>query len=211
MNKIKQLCALTLLIGSMGTLFGTAARDMTISPMTACVGNVTGTCTITVAAAEVGDVVPFDTTGVPTEKLGDISAEKSGQIAVPSVDKKQIISFVPQGDTPFKGQEIKLLLASFDVNKLPADADASIKNNVARMKKAMGDNAKTMVSAYRQLPGEDKWTEFGATGTPLTNLGEAVPINYTVMPNGQFDIKIQFQLKGTQQTQSWSASLGKIG
>ena len=214
MNKMTQLCVSVLFIGSMGTLFGAAGRDNNITTQTYCTGNVTGTCNITVAAAEVGDVVAFDTAGASKKELGDIlpGAEKSGSIAIPLVNKQQIISFVPKGDTPFKGQTIKLLLISFDVNKLPADSSDSVKNNAARMKKAMGDaNAKTMVSAYRQLPGEDKWTEFGTTGTPLANLGEAVPINYTVMPNGQFIIKVQFQLKGVQETLSWNAGLGKLG
>jgi hypothetical protein len=175
-----------------------------------CTGNVTGNCTIQLPPAEVGDQVKFDTTGVPVEALGNIEAEKSGTISIPLVNKMQIISFVPQGTTPFKGQEIKLLLASFDVNKIPAGASDSVKNNAIKMKKVLGDNAKTMVSAYRQLPGEKLWTEFATTGLPLATLDYA-ELNYTVMPNGQFDIRTHYMLKGVLMTYSWSAGLGKIG
>ena len=214
MNKMTQLCVSVLFVGSMGTLFGAAGRDVDVSPQTYCSGNITGNCTITIAPAEVGDVVEFDTTGAPKKELGDIlpGTEKSGSIAIPLVNKQQIISFVPKGATPFTGQTIKLLLISFDVKNLPAGSSDSVKNNAARMKKAMGEaNVKTMVSAYRQLPGETKWTEFGTTGTPVANLGEAVPLNYTVMPNGQFIIKTQFQLKGVTETLTWNAGLGKLG
>jgi hypothetical protein len=161
--------------------------------------------------AEVGDQVRFDTTGVPIEALGKIEAEKSGNISLPLVNKKQIISFVPQGDTLFKGKEIKLLFASFEVNKLPADASESVKNNAVKMKKGMGDTVKTMISAYRQLPGEKLWTEFGTTGSPLSDLREANPLSYSIMPNGQFVVKTQYLDKdGKVETLSWSANLGKI-
>lgn len=210
-NSIKQLITI-LLIGSMGPLSAASGRDQTIKPYTCCVGNITGSCTCIIPAAEVGDQVKFDTTGVPVKALGTISAEMSGTITIPLVDKKQIISFVPQGDTPFKGKEIKLLFASFDVNKLPADASESVKNNAIKMKKGMGDAVKTMVSSYRQLPGETLWTEFGTTGSPLADLGKADPINYTIMPNGQFIVRTQFLNKeGKIEPLTWNADLGKIG
>ena len=84
MNKMTQLCVSVLLIGSMGSLFGLAARDNIVSTETACVGNVKGNCTVTRAAAETGDVVAFDTAGAPKKVLGDIlsGTEKSGDIAI---------------------------------------------------------------------------------------------------------------------------------
>ncbi len=215
MKKMKQLCASVLLIGSMGTLFGAAGRDQTISPQTYCTGYITGSCNITIAPAEVGDVVDFDTAGAKKEALGDISAEKSGTIAVPAVNKKQLVSFTPQGDTPFKGKEIELLFASFDVNKLPADSSKTLKEalerTVARLRKEMGDELKTMVLTYRKLPGETKWTEFGGTGLPMADPSQADPLNYTITPNGQFTIKAQAQVKGKVETFTWKADLGKIG
>ncbi len=215
MKMITQLFISVLLITSMGTLFSAVGPDgkMEISPTTCCAGNVTGSCTCIVPPAEVGDQVPFDMAGVPVEALGDISAEKSGKIPVPLVNKKQLVTFVPQSDTLFKGQEIKLLFTSFDVNKLPEGSSDSVKNNAIRMKRTMGEGVKTMTTAYRQLPGEELWTELGTTGSSIADLSQAAPIDYTIKPNGVFVVKMQYISAATGKlvTDTLSANLGAIG
>jgi hypothetical protein len=166
--------------------------------------DVTGNCTTVPKGAAFGDQVSINTADAQVVQLKDVAAEKKGDIAVPAINQKRILSFVPQGATSFKGVEVKLLLVSYDLDNMPSNASKVEKDNAHKIK-GLQPLAQTMVTLFRLRGNEPLWTDLGSAGLVTKDLAK-VPLSYTVEPNGVFTLHSMFG----DQPLSWSGNLGDI-
>lgn len=140
---------------------------------------------ISVGAA--GDKVSFDTTGLPITNYGRLTKQKKVSLQISKAGKSLFALTPTQGGQAER--QIKVLFYAFDVNNMPKDLSNPKLYTEASQGKTQFPWAQTMLKTYRQLDGEQEWTELIASFSDVT-FDKMKPITVELFPDGRANIDV---------------------
>lgn len=154
---ISNIVAVWLILGS---TLAFAKQDDNSKTANICQGEIENCIVGNVSVGRAGDRFSFNTTGAPVEPLGRIT--KTRQLEITITSGLKIMAFTPTEGSQ-REKQIKVLFYAFDINNMPQGLSNPHIYQEATDGKTKFPWAKTMLKVYRQLPGDDQWTEIIAS------------------------------------------------
>lgn len=163
------ITVVTILITNI-SLAGGGGGGQPVKTVNACQGEITN-CNIgsinvrmaNVGLNAVGDKLTFDTSKVSVTNFGQITSPFKANVAITSEGQKMFAFTPTQGSRLIKDKEIKILFYAFNINDMPKGLSNANIYTEATNGKTQFPWAKSMLKIYRQLPGEQQWTELAAS------------------------------------------------
>lgn len=140
-----------------------------------------------ITVGEAGDIVSFDTTGLKIKNYGRLTKPLKVTLQISQAGKSLFTLTPTQGAQAER--QIKVLFYAFDIDNMPKDLSNPKLYTEANDGKTKFPWAKTMLKTYRQLDGEQQWTEMIASFSQTT-FDKMKPISAELFADGRVNVEV---------------------